>query len=171
LVPVDFSRATDQMIADGEAMTISEELSIEVSPASGRAVEIAVALCSEAGEVRLVHATPGLDHGSIYGGAAGLGGLAPAIDEIHANARKAALSCLDHIAKGYQAPGVTLSSASSHGVALKVVMKQAQEFEPDLMVLAASGRSRVTRFFLGSTADRIIREAECPVMVVPTERE
>jgi hypothetical protein len=36
-------------------------------------------------------------------------------------------------------------------------------------VLAASGRSRVARFFVGSTADRIIREASCPVLVVPAQ--
>ena len=39
----------------------------------------------------------------------------------------------------------------------------------DLIVLAASGRSRVARFFVGSTADRIIREASCPVLVVPAQ--
>jgi nucleotide-binding universal stress UspA family protein len=33
--------------------------------------------------------------------------------------------------------------------------------------MASSGRSRVARFFVGSTADRVIREANCPVLVIP----
>jgi len=40
-------------------------------------------------------------------------------------------------------------------------------FEADLIIMAASGRSRVTRFFVGSTADRVIRQAKCPVLVIP----
>jgi nucleotide-binding universal stress UspA family protein len=54
------------------------------------------------------------------------------------------------------------------GVALQVILEEAERFEAELLVIAASGRSRVARFFLGSTADRVIRQAACPVMVVPT---
>ena len=171
LVPVDFSRATDQLIADGNAIKIGEDLHIEVSPASAQAIEIAVGLCDEQGEVRLVHATPALEQGSVYGGAAGLGGLASAIDEIHANARAAAVQCLEHLAAQHRDAGPRITCAAQNGVALKVVLTLSRELDADLIVLASSGRSRVARFFLGSTADRIIRESECPVLVIPTERE
>jgi nucleotide-binding universal stress UspA family protein len=171
LVPVDFARATDQMIADGTALEIGEDLHIDVSPASARSIEIATGLCADGGEVRLLHATPALEQGSIYGGASGLGGLSTAIDEIHANAHKAAIQCLERLAADYRSDRITVSCHATHGVALKVVLETAKAFPADLIVLAASGRSRVARFFLGSTADRIIRESECPVLVLPTARE
>ncbi len=171
LVPVDFSRATDQLIADGKAITVGEDLHIEVSEASARSIETAVQLCDPSGEVRLLHATPALEHGTIYGGAAGLGGLSTAIDEIHANAHAAAVQCLEHLAASHREVGPKISCHAQHGVAVRVVLNTASDFDADLIILAASGRNRVARFFLGSTADRIIREAECPVLVMPTERE
>ena len=45
--------------------------------------------------------------------------------------------------------------------------EEATKFDADLIVLPASARSTVARFFLGSTADRVIRQAPCPVLVVP----
>jgi nucleotide-binding universal stress UspA family protein len=168
LVPVDFSRATDQLIASGEAIRIGDDLHIEVSPASARAIGIGVGLCAPDGEVRLVHATPALEHGSLYGGTAG---LANALDEIHRSSREAAVRCLEVLAAGSIPVGPTISCEARHGVALAVVLGEAQRFDADLIVIAASGRNRVARFFLGSTADRIIREADCPVLVIPADRE
>jgi nucleotide-binding universal stress UspA family protein len=43
--------------------------------------------------------------------------------------------------------------ASSHGV--------------DLLVMGSHGRSGVTRVLLGSVAERVIRQAPCPTMIVP----
>jgi len=39
----------------------------------------------------------------------------------------------------------------------------------DLIVMATQGRSGVPRFFLGSVADRVVRTASCPVLVVRAE--
>ncbi|MGE0704428.1 MAG: universal stress protein [Vicinamibacterales bacterium] len=36
----------------------------------------------------------------------------------------------------------------------------------DLIVMGATGRSRVNRFFMGSVADKVIRTAPCPVLIV-----
>jgi nucleotide-binding universal stress UspA family protein len=169
LVPVDFSRATDQLIADGKAIEVEDGLHIDISPASARSIETAVRLCDPNGTVRLLHATPALEHTSLYGG--NFGGLASAIDEIHANANAAAVACLERLAASVRGIGPTIDCRAQHGIALKVVLKETRDFDADLIVLAASGRSSVARLFLGSTADRIIREATCPVLVMPTERE
>ena len=53
------------------------------------------------------------------------------------------------------------------GNPLDVILAATQEYEVDLIVLAASARDRIDRAFVGSTADRLIRRAECPVLVVP----
>lgn len=64
---------------------------------------------------------------------------------------------------------MTLEYVVRPGQPLAVVLEEAERFKPDLIVMAASGRSRVARFFVGSTADRVIRQAPCPVMVVPAD--
>jgi nucleotide-binding universal stress UspA family protein len=43
--------------------------------------------------------------------------------------------------------------------------KQAQ-----LIIIGTHGRHGVTRFFLGSVAERVLREAPCAVLVVPAAR-
>jgi nucleotide-binding universal stress UspA family protein len=53
------------------------------------------------------------------------------------------------------------------GAALDVILEEARRFRADLVVMAASGRSKVARFFVGSTADRVIRQMHCPVLVIP----
>ncbi|MEO7166065.1 MAG: universal stress protein [Chthoniobacterales bacterium] len=37
----------------------------------------------------------------------------------------------------------------------------------DLIITSTHGRSGVKRFFIGSTAEQIVRHASCPVLVVP----
>lgn len=52
-----------------------------------------------------------------------------------------------------------------------VVLEVAQLIESDLIVLGTSGHNAWHRFFLGSTATRVVSEAVCPVLVVPHELE
>ena len=46
------------------------------------------------------------------------------------------------------------------------IMAKAASLNADLLVLGASGRGAVGAGLLGSTADRVIRSAECPVLIV-----
>jgi nucleotide-binding universal stress UspA family protein len=46
------------------------------------------------------------------------------------------------------------------------LLKYAAEAHVDLIVLGSRGRNPVQRAVLGSVADRVVREAECPVLVV-----
>ena len=50
------------------------------------------------------------------------------------------------------------------------IIEAAKELEIDLIIVSTHGRTGVARFFLGSTAERVIRQAPCPVLVV-RERE
>ncbi len=170
LVPVDFSEATDDMINAGRATPIGEGVHVEVAEQSVQALQLARGLVAEGGEIRLIHATPPLERSGIYGGPAGLGGLAAAIDEIHRSAKQAALKCLQFLGQEHlgDIPGIKLSFEARNAVPVDFVVEEAQEMEAELVIVAASGRSGVARFFLGSTADRVIRQSPCPVLVVPT---
>jgi nucleotide-binding universal stress UspA family protein len=54
-----------------------------------------------------------------------------------------------------------------------VVSEWAEELQADLIVIGSHGRTGLTRLFLGSVAERVIRLAHCPVLVVkmPVVRE
>jgi nucleotide-binding universal stress UspA family protein len=47
------------------------------------------------------------------------------------------------------------------------VLTQAELVSADLLVLGTHGRSGFERLLLGSVAERIVRKAPCPVMIVP----
>jgi nucleotide-binding universal stress UspA family protein len=47
------------------------------------------------------------------------------------------------------------------------ILRQAQDRQADLLVMGSHGRSGFDRLVLGSVAERLVREAACPVLVVP----
>lgn len=52
------------------------------------------------------------------------------------------------------------------------IVRAARDLEMDLIILATHGRSGVARALLGSTAEKVVRHAGCPVLVVrENERE
>jgi len=166
LVPIDFTEDTDVAVHSGFEIEVGGG-TVAVAPASARALELAAAIIDREGELCLVHATPSYESARVYTGGASIGVLgAGEIAEVHASAREASLKVLDALAKHF-APDIRCRFAVRPGVALQVILEEAERFDAQLLVVAASGRSRVARFFLGSTADRIIRQAPCPVLVVP----
>lgn len=46
------------------------------------------------------------------------------------------------------------------------IIDYAQEINADLIVIPSHGRTGLSRFFLGSVAERVIRFAHCPVVVL-----
>ena len=47
------------------------------------------------------------------------------------------------------------------------ILDHARGLRSDLIVIGTRGRSGLTRAILGSVADRVLRQAECPVMTIP----
>jgi nucleotide-binding universal stress UspA family protein len=62
--------------------------------------------------------------------------------------------------------GVAAHGVLRSGVAVDEILKLATEEHCDLIVMGTHGRGGLSRFFLGSLADRIIRLAPCPVTTV-----
>ncbi len=167
LVPVDFEPASDEAIEAGKAITAGTQ-HIEFSDASLRAVKTAAALCKAShGKLYMVHVTPPMQYTTVYTGPVSL--PAGVIDEIHEKARSTSLDALKYLTVTY-CQGIPVEHCVGPGQASLAVLEEAVRIQADLIVMAASGRSRVARFFVGSTADRVIREASCPVLVIPAAR-
>jgi nucleotide-binding universal stress UspA family protein len=62
--------------------------------------------------------------------------------------------------------GVALRSLVVHGHAAAEILRLAENEQADLVVLGRQGHSRIARFFLGSTTDRVSEHCRCAVMIV-----
>jgi nucleotide-binding universal stress UspA family protein len=62
--------------------------------------------------------------------------------------------------------GVTTGWRLRVGIPHEEIVKAAAEEHAGYIVMCTHGRGRVGRFMLGSVADRVIRHATCPVLVV-----
>lgn len=66
--------------------------------------------------------------------------------------------------------GVTASARARNGVAAFEVLRYADDFGADLIVVGTHGRRGFKRFLMGSVAEVILREATIPVLVVRAAR-
>jgi nucleotide-binding universal stress UspA family protein len=60
-----------------------------------------------------------------------------------------------------------VTTAVAVGAPAAEIVRYAREHAADLIVLGSHGHGAFRRFMLGSVAERVIRQAGCPVMVVP----
>ncbi len=52
------------------------------------------------------------------------------------------------------------------GVPYEEILKEQQERKADLIVIASHGRTGILKNLIGSVAERVMREAKCPVLLV-----
>lgn len=68
--------------------------------------------------------------------------------------------------------GVQVSSASKHGSPFFEIIQYAQNEHCDLIVMGTLGQGPIKHMLLGSVAEKVVRKAPCPVLVVrPDEHE
>jgi nucleotide-binding universal stress UspA family protein len=69
--------------------------------------------------------------------------------------------------------GTAVERVTREGEAAQEIVEAASEWEADLVVMGTRSRGRLASFLLGSTAEAVIRRANCPVLTVahdPVER-
>jgi nucleotide-binding universal stress UspA family protein len=98
--------------------------------------------------------------------------LSPSADEF-AEFRASAEQDLARVAQGLRQVGaadVAVETVLDMSPA-SAILSFAREHDVDAIALTTHGRGRVGRFVMGSVADKVIRGAECPVLVLrPQER-
>ena len=70
---------------------------------------------------------------------------------------------LRRMAEGLKVPTVTCCIL---GRPVDGIVEYARDEQIDLVVMGSHGQSAVTRFLLGSVAERVVRHAPCPVLTV-----
>ncbi|MBN2543600.1 universal stress protein [bacterium] len=54
----------------------------------------------------------------------------------------------------------------SNGTPFVEIVKYAKNMDIDMIVIATHGRTGISHFLLGSTAERVIQKAHCPVLAI-----
>lgn len=149
---------------DDPAKLKSALVTIDYSAFSLPAATLAAKLVGAGGAVELIHVwqppfLPNLD--------AHLTGCADELHEAVEKQRNAQADGLTRIAAQIDVPGVSIDSYLAEGSPAREILRRAEELGPDLLVLGAHSRERLTEKVRGTVADRVLRHASCPVLMVP----
>jgi nucleotide-binding universal stress UspA family protein len=85
------------------------------------------------------------------------------LSEISGNALKIADAAAAKIMQIF--PGWNVKTEASCGKAAAELIKKADEWEPDLIVIGSQGLSALGRLILGSVSQKVLYEARCPVRI------
>ena len=85
-------------------------------------------------------------------------------DSITQNIEDDAQKSLDAIAQNLRDDGVEVEIALLHGPAAQTIEEEAKP--DDIIVMASHGRSGFKRWLIGSVAEKLVRTAPCPVVLV-----
>lgn len=50
----------------------------------------------------------------------------------------------------------------------ETIVEFARRSQADLVIMSSHGRAGISRFFIGSVVERVIRECPCPILTVPS---
>jgi len=141
-------------------------LALDVSPASTRAVQAARELGLLDGDISVVHAFDAVFTGALEGSGASAEEVRAYRDawEREARARLRAFLATGDLAD--RRVELTVDSGSPFDAIHQAVLQQ----EPQLLVVGTRGLTGLKRVFLGSVADRVLREIECDILAVPPPR-
>ena len=86
-------------------------------------------------------------------------------EQIQKSHRQQARISLSKYAEEHLA-GCRAETSIEMGAPHRGILEAAERHEADLIVISTEGHSRLGHALLGSTVDRVLRGAECPVLVV-----
>ncbi len=137
---------------------------LDFSPASMQALDYAIALAKQFGAaIHLLHVYPPDEAASVPGAAHLLLQSAEAIERLNEE--------LTGIHRKRVEPFCPENCHIRSGRPFQQISGLAREINADLIALSTRGHSGLKHLFLGSTAERVVRSAPCPVLVVRKRKQ
>jgi nucleotide-binding universal stress UspA family protein len=99
---------------------------------------------------------------------------APRLRSVRTEAVKEAtlkLAKLAKLAKARVKPHVPVRHRVLKGIAYSAIVEAAAKIKSDIIVMGSEGRTGMSRFLIGSVAEKVVRHAQSPVLIVRTKRE
>lgn len=88
------------------------------------------------------------------------------LDEIRDKHHERASARLEEAAEDLKKRGIRVTQKVLNGIPHAEIVEFAKNGEFDMICLATHGRGFISRTILGSTTERVLREAPCPVLAV-----
>jgi nucleotide-binding universal stress UspA family protein len=92
--------------------------------------------------------------------------MAVGVDDIRGQQRDLAAKRLAELAQALPAGATEIEPVVAMGTPHIEIVRLAEERQVDLIVMATHGRGFISHAILGSTAERVLRRAPCPVLIV-----
>jgi nucleotide-binding universal stress UspA family protein len=89
-----------------------------------------------------------------------------AVVNVHETLSKEAAYATGYVAEKAAPAGVEVEEKHIEGVPSRVILQMAEEGGYDVIVMGTIGRTGISKLLMGSVAEKIVRNAKCPVMVV-----
>lgn len=143
---------------DAHALPKRAIFAVDFSPQSMDAARAALRVLDDSATITLVHVRPAA---TVFDGS----GLWEEEYE------QAATRELEKFTRALGAPAATRVEATIlQGGAAKMILELAQKSNADLVVAGTHGAGLMQRLFLGSVATRLIRHADCSLLIVPDQQ-
>mgnify|MGYP000658860711 CR=1 FL=1 len=88
------------------------------------------------------------------------------LEEVHEELRRKASEKLDAITKELRDLNFKVEERLVDGIPFKEILRLAKAEEADVIVMGSSGKGLLAEVVLGSTTDKVVRDAEIPVIIV-----
>ena len=90
----------------------------------------------------------------------------PAPGEYMQELRDASREALERVPDSSLAQGLRITREVRVGTPFVEIVRHARELQADLVVIGTHGRTGLAHVLLGSTAEKVVRKAHCPVLTV-----
>jgi nucleotide-binding universal stress UspA family protein len=139
---------------------------IDFSESAKLVIEMAVALArSVEAHVALLHVIQ-----PVSGTASGYG-FTEASDKIARAAVLHAVHRLAHLQRQLSSQGISATASYVSGVPNSAIVEHAQKIKASYIVIGSHGHGTLYELIVGSTASRVIKDAPCPILVVPSRAQ
>ena len=97
----------------------------------------------------------------------GIVGSPPTPSALSKSLSEAQREILDSVVGGLDLEGMEVVQVEDVGDPARMLLDYAEQVDADVMVIGRRGAGLIERIMLGSVANRIVHDAQCPVLLVP----
>ncbi len=132
----------------------------DFSESSRSALDAAIGLLESGSILHVCHVVDDVPLSYGYIGTAAMG------PDVRTRMSKEAARELESFSLDELPVGAEIHRTVVHGAPYAAILKFAKEIDADLIVMATHGRTGIKHALIGSVAERVVRKAPCPVLVV-----
>lgn len=133
----------------------------DFSESSRQAMEYAIAIAKKyRARITLMHAVEVRFHPAYYAGGV------ESIFDLDPDVKPRIQAQLEAFLQSFDLTGLEVTSYVTDGDSHNEIVKTAQSQQHDLIVMSTRGHDEIADYLIGSTTDRVIKRAPCPVFVV-----